>query len=98
MGGVVNCRVLPDETENTSDHLPLYVEINMNHCRPIINVRPKVTRTSWEKVVKQGVEHVYTNHLENMLGRYLINGYLTSAPCTWSRDDIEARVEIRSRS
>ncbi len=84
----VNCKVLGDEPENTSDHLPLCVEVLLKHC--VYNPKPTVARTSWEKVLKQGAEQVYTNLLENRLHVYFDNGYPQSPPSDWSVHDIDA--------
>ena len=83
------CKVFDDKTENTSDHLALYVELSTNLVELIPGNSNKQS-TSWDRVYKLGVESVYMTPLEYELGRYLSSTeYPQAAPSDWTTLDID---------
>ena len=86
----VECRVLDDEPKNTSDHLPLVIELNTD-LETLIDGRrnPSNSPTSWERVNKLGAEHVYTKPLEDSIGIYIATEYPQIAPRLWSTGQVD---------
>lgn len=83
----IKCSVMEEETENTSDHLPLYVEVSFTHS--VHSFKPCRSRTSWEKIVKQGFLQVYTSKVEYNMSKYVADGFPQNAPCDWTNEDID---------
>ena len=61
---VKQCRVIPDEIQNVSDHLPLTVTLNLDY----LPIRSEIYRrqVAWHKVTPEQIERLYTQPLEEV--------------------------------
>ena len=61
---VQSCYVVDNEPSNTSDHLPLYAEINVpiHHAAPCLQ-HPKQANPNWRKLTNKEIKESYTKSL-----------------------------------
>lgn len=85
----VSCEVLEDEATNTSDHHAVYVNFVIDTYPSCTPVTP-ASRTSWDRVLKAGVELIYRNPLDAELRNYTMTHYPATRPSEWTCSDIDS--------
>jgi hypothetical protein len=66
---IVKCQVLDDCIENTSDHLPMFVNINASGI-PEVTKACSNSKIAWHKLTQNYIAVLYTAHLETAIDEF----------------------------
>ena len=95
MSAVVSCDVLEENVKNTSDHLPIQIEIS---CSSKINDNntntTEASKVKWHSFTQDQITNLYTNPMEVEIQQYIrSNAVLLHTVEQWSTEDIDTCCE-----
>ncbi len=88
VGEVRKCAVIEDELINTSDHLPLSVELVVSNIMTRKLHSEPVDTIAWHKLNKTQIQAEYTDILELHMQQYMDSHRAGPFPSNWTQGDI----------
>jgi hypothetical protein len=91
VANIANCRVLEDCIENSSDHLPITLCVNVDHL-PNPLIRHSKSKVAWHKVCQDSIHERYTQPLQQKLSLHFPQYH--ELAYNLSESEVEAAIKV----
>ena len=87
------CTIHEDELSNTSDHLPVFIELDVQPI-PTFPLPKSRSKIKWSSKSESEISNLYSVYLDQMVEYYLTKNEFAHDYEQWTKETVEKAIEM----